>query len=372
MTALFTPLRLGAVTLRNRVALSPMCQYSAVEGTPTDWHFVHLGRYAASGLGLVNLEATHVSAAGRITPGCLGLWTDAHEAAHARIINFLRGVDPDIKVGLQVAHAGRKASAEVPWRGGKPLTQGSWTTMAPSPVPHDEGWPVPHALDAGELPAIAREFADSASRAARAGYDVVELHAAHGYLLHEFYSPVSNRRTDAYGGSLAKRLRFPLEVAQAVRAVWPRDKALGARITGTDYLASEGATVEDAIVFARELKGLGYDFVDVSGGGISMRQKIELKPGYQVEFASRIGKEAGLPVFAVGLITEALHADQIVARGDADAVMIGRALLRDPLWLWGAADALGAQTFCPPQYLRGRALGPSAPTRNTVVAAAAR
>jgi 2,4-dienoyl-CoA reductase-like NADH-dependent reductase (Old Yellow Enzyme family) len=372
MSALFTPLRLGGVTLRNRVALSPMCQYSAVDGAPTDWHFVHLGRYAAAGLGLVNLEATHVSASARITPGCLGLWTDAHEAGHARIVNLLRSVDPEIKVGLQVAHAGRKASADVPWRGGKPLTQGAWMTVAPSPIPHDDGWPVPHPLDAGELPAIAREFADSAARAARAGYDAVELHAAHGYLLHEFYSPVSNRRTDAYGGSLEKRLRFPLEVAQAVRAVWPRDKALGARITGTDYLGSEGATIEDAIVFARELKGLGYDFVDVSGGGISMRQKIELKPGYQVDAAARIRKESGLPAFAVGLILDGKQADAIVARGEADGVMIGRALLRDPLWLWDAADALGAKHFCPPQYLRGQVLGVAAPPRESLAAAAAR
>jgi 2,4-dienoyl-CoA reductase-like NADH-dependent reductase (Old Yellow Enzyme family) len=372
MTALFTPLRLGGVTLRNRVALSPMCQYSASDGTPTDWHFVHLGRYAAAGLGLINLEATHVSAVGRITPGCLGLWTDAHEAAHARIITFLRGVDPDVKVGLQVAHAGRKASADVPWRGGKPLAQGAWPTVAPSPIPHDDGWHVPHELSAAELPAIAREFADSAARAARAGYDVVELHAAHGYLLHEFTSPISNRRTDAYGGTLEKRLRFPLEAAEAVRAVWPRDKALGARITGTDYMGSEGTTVEDAIVFARELKGLGYDFVDVSGGGISMRQKFELKPGYQVDLAARIRQEAKIPVFAVGLITEPAHAEQIIARGEADALMIGRALLRDPLWTWAAADALGATTFCPPQYLRGRVLGPAAPKRETVVAAAVR
>jgi 2,4-dienoyl-CoA reductase-like NADH-dependent reductase (Old Yellow Enzyme family) len=370
MPALFRPLTIGGTTLRNRILMSPMCQYSAVDGAPTEWHFVHLGRYAAAGLGLVMTEATHVAAEARITPGCLGLWTDAHESALARILRFLRGIDPELRAGVQLAHAGRKGATDLPWRGGKPLAAGAWETVAPSAIPHDEGWPAPRALDAGELPAIAAQFAAAAARALRAGFDVVELHAAHGYLLHEFLSPFSNRREDGYGGTRAKRMRFPLEVAAAVRAVWPRERALGMRITGSDHIGEAGLTAEDAAAFASELKSIGLDFVDVSSGGISMKQKIALGPGYQVPLARRVRAESGLTTIAVGMILEGPQAERIVAEGDADAVMLARALLNDPLWAWRAADALGGTVFCPPQYLRGRRVGVEVP-RDTVVPAAA-
>ena len=353
MPSLFEPLQIGPLTLRNRIGLSPMCQYSAVEGVANDWHRIHLARYAAAGLGVMFVEATHVTRQGRITPGCLGLWTDEQGEAIAGILKVIRGIDPEVKLGIQLAHSGRKGSADLPWKGGKPLQDGTaWETVAPSALPHDEGWPVPRALETGELKAIVEAFVASAKRALAAGFDVVELHGAHGYLIHTFLSPVSNHRTDAYGGTREKRMRFPLEVASAVRAIWPKDRAFGLRLSGQDYLDG-GMTVDDTVAFARELKGIGADFLDISGGGIwPSKLKVTVGPGYQVPSAERVKAEIGLPTFSVGMILDGKQADEIVSSGKADAVLVGRGHLREPFWVWRAAEALGVKHFCPPQYLR--------------------
>ena len=356
MPSLFEPLPLAGRSLENRIVVSPMCQYSAQDGVANGWHQAHLGQFALSGAGLVMTEATHVSAVGRITPGCLGLWSDTHEQALSGIIAFFRrfGGSP---IGIQLAHAGRKGSACVPWEGGKPLRPGeAWTTLAPSAVAYDEDWPTPRALDQAGLAEVKAEFVAAATRAVRLGFDAAELHMAHGYLAHEFLSPLSNRREDGYGGDLTGRMRYPLELFEAVRAVWPRDRPLGVRISATDYVPGEGWSIEDSVTFARELEGLGCDFVDVSGGGLSPRQEIESVPGYQVPFAERIRRETNLATIAVGMITEPDQAEAIVAEGRADLVALARAFLRNPRWAWDAADALGAETFCPPQYARARRL----------------
>lgn len=364
MPSLFEPLQIGGLTLRNRIGLSPMCQYSAVEGVPNEWHQTHLGRYAAGGLGVIFTEATHVSRTGRITPGCLGLWNDEQGAELARILRFIRSVDPEVKLGIQIAHSGRKGSADLPWKGGKPLTDGTaWQQVAPSALPHDEGWPAPRALDAGELPGIVDEFVGSAKRALAAGFEMAELHGAHGYLIHSFLSPISNHRTDAYGGTREKRMRFPLEVASAVRKIWPKDKAFGLRLSGQDYLDG-GMTVDDTVAFAKELKGIGVDFFDISGGGIwPSKMKIShlVGPGYQVPSAERVKAEVGLPTFAVGMILDGKQADEVIQTGKADAVLVGRAHLREPFWAWRAAEALGVKGFVPPQYLRAAERGVHTP-----------
>jgi NADPH2 dehydrogenase len=362
LIGLFSPLQLGPIVLPNRIVLSPMCQYSAMDGLAQPWHRVHLGRYIASGLGLVMTEATHVSAQGRITPGCLGLYDDAHEAALAEIVRFHSAWASPTPIGIQLAHAGRKGSSEVPWRGGAPLGDSrAWTTVAPSALPFDSHWPIPVALDFDTMKQVRGEFVRAAQRALGAGFDLLELHAAHGYLLHQFLSPLANRRDDAYGGARERRMRFPLEVAAAVRAIWPRDRALGARIPGHDWVPGEGLDVEDAVAFAAELKSLGFDFVDVSSGGVSPRQRIKTGPGYQVRFAAAVKAAVGLPTICVGMIFEARQADAIVADRQADAVMMARALLNDPLWAWRAADALGADVAIPNQYLRGRRAGVDVP-----------
>jgi 2,4-dienoyl-CoA reductase-like NADH-dependent reductase (Old Yellow Enzyme family) len=361
MSALFEPLQLRSVTLPNRIVLSPMCQYSATDGVPNGWHRIHLGRYAAAGLGLIIAEATHVSPQGRITPGCLGLYNAVQEAELAAIAADLKrfGRAP---FGIQLAHAGRKASTDLPWRGGKPLTGAeAWLTEAPSALPHGEGWHVPQALDEEGLARVKRDFVEAAQRADRAGVDLIELHGAHGYLLHQFTSPISNRRNDSYGGSLDNRLRFPLEVFDSVRAVWPAHKPLGIRITGSDWMGAEGMEVADAIRFASALKERGCDFVDVSSGGVSPQQKIVTGPGYQVPFAEAVKKATGLVTMAIGLITEPAQAETIVQEGRADLVAMARALLNDPFWPWRAADALGADVHVPPQYLRGRVRGVDTP-----------
>jgi 2,4-dienoyl-CoA reductase-like NADH-dependent reductase (Old Yellow Enzyme family) len=361
MSALFSPLALKELTLANRIVVSPMCQYSAVDGTATDWHLGHHAALAVSGAGLVFTEATHVSAAGRITPRCLGLYSDANERALARVVAFYRerGGSP---LGIQLAHAGRKASVEVPWQGGKPLGAGeAWPTVAPSAIAFDD-WPAPRALDAAGLKQVKAEFVEATRRAARLGFDVVELHGAHGYLISEFLSPLANTRTDGYGGSRDKRMRFPLEIFEVVRAVWPAERPLGVRISASEY-ADGGWSVDDAAAFVAELKRLGCDFVDVSGGGVVAHQKIPVGPGYQVAFAEKIRRATGMVTMTVGMITDPRQADAIVASGQADLVALGRAFLRNPRWAWDAADALGgADAFCPPQYLRGRTikLGPIA------------
>ncbi|MSP48757.1 MAG: NADH:flavin oxidoreductase/NADH oxidase [Alphaproteobacteria bacterium] len=357
MPHLFEPLALCSVTLPNRIVVSPMCQYSAVDGLATDWHHVHLGRYATAGLGLIFTEATHVSAVGRITPACLGLYTDAHEAALARIVRLIKATG-NAAVGIQIAHAGRKASMQPPWKGVGKRAEGAegWISVGPSAVAFDDGWQIPRALDEAGMATIVREFAIAATRSARAGFDVCEVHSAHGYLMHEFLSPISNKRNDAYGGALENRMRFPLGIVEAVRAVWPKDRVLAVRVSATDYMDGEGWSLDDTIAFAHELKARGVDIIDVSGGGSSPKQKIDLKPGYQVPLAEAIKRATGVPTIAVGLITRPEQADAIVREGRADAVALARALLHDPFWAWRAADALGADVAVPNQYLRGRKL----------------
>ena len=351
---LFTPLALGGVTFANRIAVSPMCQYSAEDGCATDWHWQHLGSLSMSGAGLLILEATAVEPAGRITPRCLGLYSDANEAALAPVLALCRHRGT-ARLGIQLAHAGRKASVNIPWEGGGPLSEGdgAWQTVGPSELPFDENWPAPQPLDESGLTRIRHAFATAARRADRLGLDLVELHGAHGYLLHSFLSPIANWRDDGYGGSASRRMRFPLEVATAVRAVWPRDKALGMRITGSDWLAG-GLTPADAGAFANELRQIGFDYVCVSSGGISPQARVAVGPGYQVPFAEAVKQAAPIAVQAVGMIADPHQAEAIVAQGRADCVALARGFLDDPRWAWHAADRLGAEVACPPQYVRAR------------------
>lgn len=364
MPRLFEPITLRSVTLPNRIMVSPMCQYSAVDGSATDWHVAHLGSLALSGAGLLCLEATAVTAEGRITPGDLGLYSDDNERALGRVVKTIRGAAP-IKLAIQLGHAGRKASSHAPWDGGKlvPIGQGGWQPVAPSAVPHAEGEQAPRAFALDELPRLREAFADAARRAARVGFEAIELHCAHGYLLHQFLSPASNRRDDAYGGSLANRMRFPLEAFDAVRAAFPADRPVGVRVSATDWLEGsvpESWTVESTVEFGRALKERGCDWLDVSSGGISPRQKITPGPGYQVPFAEIVRTETGLPTIAVGLITEPRQAEAILEAGRADMVALARAFLYDPRWPWHAAAALGGQVDGPRQYWRSlpREAGP--------------
>ena len=354
MPHLFSPLSLGPIELPNRIVVSPMCQYSAQDGSATDWHLQHLMQLAISRAGMVVVEATAVERAGRISHGCLGLYSDANEAALARVLDPARRVAaPGTRFAIQIGHAGRKASCQRPWEGGKPLTPGedAWPTVAPSAVPFTPEGPPPHALDAKGLARVTAAFCQAAERAVRLGFDAVELHGAHGYLLHSFVSPLSNQRKDAYGGSAENRMRFPLEVARAVRAVVPKRVALGARITGTDW-ADGGLTGEDAVAFAAALKGAGLDYVCVSGGGAVLNVKIALGPGYQVPFAAKVKAATGLATRAVGLIVTPDQAEAIVASGQADCVALARAFLDDPRWVWHAAERLGAEISIPPPYAR--------------------
>ena len=349
MTAkLFTPVDLGGVTLPNRIVVSPMCQYSAVDGSAQGWHQVHYGMLSMSGAGLLCIEATHVEQAGRITQGCLGLYSDENEAALQPIVEWIRGWMPHVKLGIQLAHAGRKASAQRPWKGGGPLSGADapdlpWTTFSASAVPYDKNWHTPVALDEVGLERVKEAFVAAVRRSLRLGFDLIELHGAHGYCLHQFLSPLSNRRADAYGGTMEKRRRFPLEVFEACRKLVPADKALGIRLSATDWVEG-GLTVEDTIETARQLKALGCDFVDVSSGGNSPAQKIAVAPGYHVPFAARIRKEADIKTWAVGVITEPEQAERIVASGEADCTAHARAFLLDPRWAWNAARALGVET----------------------------
>jgi 2,4-dienoyl-CoA reductase-like NADH-dependent reductase (Old Yellow Enzyme family) len=375
MTAkLFTPVDLGGITLPNRIVVSPMCQYAAIDGTAQGWHQVHYGMLSMSGAGLLCLEATHVEQAGRITQGCLGLYSDENEAALRPIVEWIRGWMPQVRLGIQLAHAGRKASAQRPWKGGGPLTGAdapdlAWTTFSASAVPYDSKWHTPVALDEVGLKRVKEAFVSAVERSLRLGFDLIELHGAHGYCLHQFLSPLSNRRTDAYGGSMEKRRRFPLEVFEACRRLVPSDKALGIRLSATDWVEG-GLTVEDTIETARQLKALGCDFVDVSSGGNSPSQKITVVPGYHVPFAARIRKEAGIKTWAVGVITEPEQAESIVASGEADCTAHARAFLLDPRWAWNAARTLGVET--PPLPLpavRGTTILPFKPQPALVSAA---
>ncbi|WGF87649.1 NADH:flavin oxidoreductase/NADH oxidase [Marinivivus vitaminiproducens] len=352
---LFSPISMGGRTLANRAVVSPMCQYSAIDGIPQAWHRQHLGSLMVGGPGAVILEATGVEAIGRITHGCLALHNDAQEAAFADLLADLRALGTG-DIGIQLAHAGRKASSRRPWEGGAPLAEDEdpWPIVGPSALPFDEGHPVPAELDADGLARVKAAFVASAERAKRLGFDLVELHGAHGYLLHSFMSPLSNRRTDAYGGSLENRLRFPLEVAEAVRAVWPEDRILGMRITGTDW-HEDGSTIEDAVVLAKELERLGLDYVAVSSGGGAPGIRIKVGPGYQVPLAARVKQETGLAVMAVGMIVEPNQAEAILASGEADILALARGFLDNPRWLWHAAEVLGDQAPYPPQYARAEA-----------------
>jgi 2,4-dienoyl-CoA reductase-like NADH-dependent reductase (Old Yellow Enzyme family) len=347
---LFTPVELGGVTLPNRIVVSPMCQYAAVDGSAQPWHQVHYGMLAMSGAGLLCLEATHVEREGRISQGCLGLYGDENEAALKPVVDWVRGWMPNVKLGIQLAHAGRKASAQRPWKGGGPLTRADapdlpWTTWSASALAYDPAarWHTPVALDGAGLRRVKQAFVDATERSLRLGFDVVELHGAHGYCLHQFLSPLSNVRTDEYGGTMEKRRRFPLEVFEACRKSWPRDKALGIRLSATDWVEG-GLTLEDTVETARQLKALGCDFVDASSGGNSPAQKIQLGPGYQVPFAARIRKEAGIKTWAVGIITEPEQAERVIASGEADCTVHARSFLIDPRWGWNAARALGVET----------------------------
>lgn len=356
MSFLFQPWQIGPLQLPNRIVIAPMCQYSALDGSAADWHLIHLGHLALSGAGLLILEATAVEAPGRITPGCLGLYSDANETALARVLDAVRAQSP-IALAIQLAHAGRKASSNVPWRGGAQIRlgeDGAWQAQAPSGLAHIEGEDPPAALDAAGLARVRRAFVDAARRAARLGFAGIELHAAHGYLLHQFLSPIANRRTDAYGGSLDNRMRFPLEVFEAVREVFPAERPVWVRISATDWVLDSGWDVEDAIALAHALEDRGCAAIDVSSGGVSPQQKIPLAPGYQVPLAARIKQAVGLPTIAVGLITEPEQAEAIIASGQADAVALARAMLYDPRWPWHAAAKLGAQVSAPPQYWRSQ------------------
>ncbi|GLV74333.1 NADH:flavin oxidoreductase/NADH oxidase [Streptomyces hygroscopicus] len=356
MSALFEPVTLRSLTIPNRLWMAPMCQYSAdpdgAAGVPHDWHFVHYGARAAGGTGLILVEATAVSPEGRISPGDLGIWNDTQVEAFRKIVGFLKaqGTVP----GIQLAHAGRKASTDAPWRGGAPLgpEERGWQPLGPSPLPFAEGHPVPDELSEARIGEITRQFADAARRALAAGFEVAEIHGAHGYLIGEFLSPHSNHRTDGYGGSFDNRVRFALEVVDAVRAVWPEELPLFFRVSATDWLEENGWTPDDTVRLAALLKEQGVDLLDVSSGGNAPHVRIPLGPGYQVPFAARVRRETGLPVAAVGLITEPEQAEKIITNGEADAVLLGRELLRDPYFARRAAAELGGEVHTPDQYHR--------------------
>ncbi|PSL55042.1 2,4-dienoyl-CoA reductase-like NADH-dependent reductase (Old Yellow Enzyme family) [Saccharothrix carnea] len=352
MSQLFTPLTLRTVTLPNRIAVSPMCQYSATDGHPNEWHLVHLGSRAVGGAGLVFTEATAVQAVGRISPADTGLWDDAHIASWRPVVDFIHAHGS--VAGVQLAHAGRKASAHPPFaehRGGVSDADGGWTPVAPGTDPFHESYRTPDELDAEGIAQVVADFAAAARRALAAGFRVVEVHAAHGYLLHEFLSPLSNHRTDAYGGSLENRTRLVREVTAAVREAVGEDVPVFVRISATDWVDG-GWTAEDSVVLARDLAALGADVIDVSTGGNTPAADIPIGPGYQVPFAETVRRKADVPTGAVGLITDARQAEQVLADGSADLVLLGREFLRDPYWPLHAAQQLGVQVNPPKQYAR--------------------
>jgi 2,4-dienoyl-CoA reductase-like NADH-dependent reductase (Old Yellow Enzyme family) len=353
MSQLFSPLKLRQIEFRNRIFVSPMCQYSSEDGMPADWHLVHLGSRAVGGAALVMTEATAVSAEGRISPHDAGLWSEAHATAWQRITRFVK--DQGAVPGIQLAHAGRKASTEVPWRGGGPLgpTAARWQPIGPSPLPFDSAYPAPREMTVADIDRVVGEFAAAARRSLAAGFEVIELHSAHGYLLHEFLSPLSNLRTDDYGGPLANRLRLTVRIARTVREIWPERLPLFVRISATDWVEG-GWDLAQSIALAKALKEAGVDLIDCSSGGNVPHAKIPLRPGYQTPFAEAIRREAGIATGAVGLITQPDQAEQIIASGHADAVLLARELLRDPYWPQRAAQALGAQAPWPNQYGRAR------------------
>jgi 2,4-dienoyl-CoA reductase-like NADH-dependent reductase (Old Yellow Enzyme family) len=353
MSRLFEPLKIREVEFKNRIFVSPMCQYSSDEGMPSDWHLVHLGSRAAGGASLVMVEATAVSPEGRISPDDSGIWSREHARAFKRITAFIRsqGAAP----GIQLAHAGRKASTAVPWRGGKPLREdeGGWLPIAPSPVPFDDESQTPREIDRNDAEEIISQFLTAARHSVEAGFEVMEIHMAHGYLLHEFLSPLSNRRTDEYGGALENRMRFPLRVAKALREVWPEHLPLFVRISCTDWVEG-GWDLAQSIEFCRRLKALGIDLVDCSSGALAPDAKIPAGPGFQVPFAAAVRREAEIPTGAVGFITQPEQAEQIIATCQADAILMARQFLRQPYWPLYAAAALGVDIPWPPQYSRAK------------------
>ncbi|MGE0096477.1 MAG: NADH:flavin oxidoreductase/NADH oxidase [Alphaproteobacteria bacterium] len=348
---LFSPLELPGVRAKNRIVVSPMCQYTAVDGVATEWHFAHHHRFAVGGAGIGFVEATGVEARGRITPGCTGIWTDAQVPALAEIAKIYR--DHGALSGIQIAHAGRKASAQRPWHGAGPLTKAdevrgdkAWQAVGPSPDPVSPGWPAPHPLSVDEIRDMVAKWADAARRALAAGFDILEIHGAHGYLIHSFLSPLSNRRNDAYGGDLNRRMRLALEVTEAVRAVWPKDRPLFYRTSSVDGVEG-GVTIEDTVALAKALKARGVDVIDCSSGGIRGSSTLAVgrtrpKLGFQVPYAEQVRREADIKTMAVGLIVDAAQAEEILRRGQADLIALARELLYNPFWPLHAAQALGA------------------------------
>ena len=355
MSKLFSPFTLGNLNLVNRIVIAPMCQYSAEEGCMTDWHLIHLGQLSLSGAALLTIEATAVLPEGRITYADVGLYSDECEAALDRVLTSIRRWSP-IPVAVQLAHAGRKASSEVPWQGGHQISLDhphGWQTVAPSAIATKSGEREPVALDREGLAEVRQAFAAAARRAARLGIEAIQIHGAHGYLLHEFLSPLSNRRTDEYGGSLANRMRFPLEIFETVRAAFPAERPLSMRVSGTDW-AGGGWVIEDTMAFAQELEKRGCSAIHVSSGGLVPEQKIAVGPSYQVPLARAVKSATSMPVIAVGLITEFEQAEAIVGTGDADLIALARAMLYNPRWPWHAAAHFGAHVSAPKQYLRSQ------------------
>jgi len=355
MSRLFEPWKLGGIDLPNRIVIAPMCQYSAEDGSATDWHLIHLGHLALSGAGMLILEATGVSPRARISPQDLGLYSDENEAALARVMQAVRAHSP-MALAIQLAHAGRKGSSRAPWDGGtqiRPDEPGGWLTEAPSAVPHAQGEVPPEALDRDGMRRVRDEFVAATRRAARLGFDAIEVHGAHGYLLHQFLSPIANKRDDEYGGSLENRMRFPIEVFDAVRSAFPPGKPVWMRISATDWVPG-GWDIEGTVALSRALKARGCAAIHVTTGGVSPEQAIKTGPGYQVPYAQRVKAEVGLPTIAVGLITEPEQAEAIIAKDEADAVSLARAMLYDPRWPWHAAAKLGARVFAPRQYWRSQ------------------
>ena len=349
---LFTPIELSGLQLANRVVVAPMCQYSANEGTMSDWHLAHLGQFAMTGPGLIIIEATGVEAVGRITHGCCGLYSDENEAAMKRVISFCKSVG-DSKIGIQLGHAGRKASTERPWEGGNALKSDAWQTCAPSAIAFTDGWHTPKALEDDGLARVKQAFVNAAQRAVRMGIEAIEIHGAHGYLLHQFLSPISNQRTDKYGGSLENRMRYPLEIFDAVKSVVPSDMPILVRVSATDWVEG-GWDIDQTIRFAKALDAAECAAIHVSSGGNSLAQKIELGYGYQTDLAKKIRDQVKMPVIAVGMITDPMQAETILRTGQADLIALAREFLRDPHWTWRAAKALRSASSVPDQY--GRAM----------------
>ncbi|WP_426955071.1 NADH:flavin oxidoreductase/NADH oxidase [Muricoccus radiodurans] len=366
MSQLFQPITLRGLTLPNRIVIAPMCEFSAVNGNATDWHVIHLGHLALSGAGLLIIEATGVEPRGRISRECLGLYNDENEEALGRVLRIVRKYSA-MPIGLQLGHAGRKASVLNPTAGRRfghaPIEEGGWQPIGPSPLPWAEGWPIPREMTKTDMQEVIAGFVDATRRCARLGIDLIEIHGAHGYLMSSFLSPIANQRTDEYGGSLENRMRFPLEIYDAVRAAWPEDRPLGVRFNGTDW-DERGINTEEAVAFGKELARRGCDYADMSSGGNGFAT-IPNAPGYQVPFATAVKEGTGMATMAVGLIREATHAESIVASGHADMVAIGRGILNDPRWPWHAAEELGVQIEVPRPYVR-------AASRKTVVNSYAR